>query len=128
MPANLHRPNPPDSEERFHPAPLGYEGLECGSKVFVWHREGLATCAVGVSPTRELSHAVPAGVGWSREQAVSKLGSGPSGRGRLWRSGPPRQGLDRPAWHGRAELDPIDDRDRVESLSPLPRYVAVVIP
>jgi hypothetical protein len=37
MPANLHRPNPPDSEERFHPAPLGYEALECGSKVSIWH-------------------------------------------------------------------------------------------
>jgi hypothetical protein len=30
--------------------------------------------------------------------------------------------------HGQAELDPIDDRDRVESLSPLVRHVAVAIP
>jgi CO/xanthine dehydrogenase FAD-binding subunit len=28
----------------------------------------------------------------------------------------------------KAELDPIDDRDRVESLSPLPRHGAVAIP
>jgi hypothetical protein len=45
MPASL-LPNPTDSEERFHPAPLGYESLECGSKVSIWHREGRATCAV----------------------------------------------------------------------------------
>jgi hypothetical protein len=32
----------------------------------------------------------------------------------------------RPA--GQAELDPIAHRDRVESLSPLPRHVAVAIP
>jgi hypothetical protein len=30
--------------------------------------------------------------------------------------------------HGEVELDPIDDRDRVESLSPLLRHVAVAIP
>jgi hypothetical protein len=28
----------------------------------------------------------------------------------------------------KAELDPIDDRDRFESLSPLPRHGAVAIP
>jgi hypothetical protein len=27
-----------------------------------------------------------------------------------------------------AALDPIDDRDRVESLSPLPRHLAVAVP
>jgi hypothetical protein len=35
---------------------------------------------------------------------VSRLGVlVPSGRGRLWRSGPPRPGTDRPAGHGKAD-------------------------
>jgi hypothetical protein len=33
-----------------------------------------------------------------------------------------------PASHGTTALDPIDDRDRVESLSLLPRHVAAAIP
>ena len=51
-----------------------------------------------------LSRAVPASVGRSREQAVSRLRVPvPSGRGRLRRSGPPRPGTDRPAGHGKAD-------------------------
>jgi hypothetical protein len=60
---------------------------------------------LGLSPLPHgwLSHAVPAGVGRSREQAVSSLGFPvPSGRARLRRSGPSRPGTDRPAGHGKA--------------------------
>jgi hypothetical protein len=32
----------------------------------------------------------------------------PSGRGRLWRSGPPRPGTDRPAGHGKADHGKAD--------------------
>jgi hypothetical protein len=36
----------------------------------------------------------------------------PSGRGRLWRSGPPRPGTDRPAEHGKADESLRDSRTR----------------
>ena len=45
-------------------------------------------------PHGRLSRAVPAGVGWSREQDVNRLGVPiPLGRGRLRHSGPPRPGI-----------------------------------
>ncbi len=49
-------------------------------------------------------------------------------RPRLWEVQATAIGEDRADWHGQVELDPIDDRDRVESLSPLLRHVAVAIP
>ncbi len=47
---------------------------------------------------------------------------------RLWEVQATAIGEDRGGWHGQVEVDPIDDRDRVESLSPLVRHVAVAIP
>ena len=35
MLANLHLPDRPDSEQRFHQAPLGYESLERRSEVSI---------------------------------------------------------------------------------------------
>jgi hypothetical protein len=40
----------------------------------------------------------------------------------------PRPRLERLVSHGMTELDSIDDRDRVDSLSLLPRNVAAAIP
>jgi hypothetical protein len=58
-------------------APLGYESLERRSEASVWLRTDLFTWTFA-SPYRYLPHAVPAGVGRSREQIVSGLrGSGP---------------------------------------------------
>jgi hypothetical protein len=47
----------------------------------------------------------------------------PSGRGRLRRSGPSRPGIDRPAWHGKADAHPVDDQSsctRASLTTPLP--------
>jgi hypothetical protein len=59
----------------------------------------------------------------SREHAQ---GLGRVGSRMLWRSGLHSDHLRGPG--GQAELDPIDDRDRVESLSPLSATGAVAIP
>ena len=83
--------------------------MERRSEVSIWLAQALLR---GPSPLRHgwLSRAVPASVGRSREQAVSRLRVPvPSGRGRLRRSGPPRPGTDRPAGHGKADesRDPL---------------------
>jgi hypothetical protein len=83
--------------------------LERRSEVSIWLAQALLR---GPSPLRHgwLSRAVPASVGRSREQAVSRLRVPvPSGRGRLGRSGPPRPGTELPAGHGKADesRDPL---------------------
>jgi hypothetical protein len=50
MPANLHLPDRPNSEQRFPPTPLGYESFEHRSEVFIWLRPGPSTWVLASSP------------------------------------------------------------------------------
>jgi hypothetical protein len=66
------------------------------------HAAGL-TCGslAPVVTTRARCNPLPAGTACTHRVPA---GSVPSGRGRLWRSGPPRPGTDRPAGRSKADL------------------------
>jgi hypothetical protein len=72
----------------------------CSSSPGVYQAFKLGRCGSIIPSCSRLSRAVAAR---PVSNPVSIGGSGPVGRGRLRRSGPPRPGTDRPAGHGKAD-------------------------